>query len=97
MSFEKRPKDQEGGFAEYKRNHEGAYSAERLVHYFNTEMGIASNLLNTLRARIESRQNAEGVTTDVSTIFAEISEHLMNSHEIGNLMSELLHGFEQNP
>jgi len=97
VPFEEPSDSPDLGFAEYKQAHEGVYSPERLEHYFNTEMGIASNLLFTLSARIKSGNDKEGLSSEIDALFVTIGEHLVTSHEIGNLMADLLQRPEQRP
>jgi hypothetical protein len=90
MSFEIPRPDSGINFAEYKRAHEGSYTPERLTHHFNTQMGMASNLLSTLRTRINTAENPEIRMADIDALIKSTIEHLVTAHEIGNLLSDML-------
>jgi hypothetical protein len=77
-------------FQEYKRANEGRYSVEHLSHYFNTELGIAANLIGVLRARITALSDSPELTSIVMSQLTEVVGHLTTVHEIANASFDLL-------
>jgi hypothetical protein len=77
-------------FQEYKQNKEVAYSADRLSHYFNNELGTASNLIASLRSRISSSSGSSDVISTMLSEIDKIAGHLATVHEIGNISIDLL-------
>lgn len=76
-------------FQEYKQN-KTEYSAEALSHYLNSELGIASNLLATIRSRLTSATMSPDLKSAILAQINEINTHLVTAHEIGNVGLDLL-------
>jgi hypothetical protein len=77
-------------FQEYKQNKETEYLAETLSHYFNNELGTASNLLAALRSRLTSATISPDLASAILIQINEIMTHLVTVHEIGNIGLDLL-------
>jgi hypothetical protein len=77
-------------FREYKETKASEYSGSRLSHYFNSELGIASNLIGTLHARLNSYHIPTNAESAIASQLNEIIEHLRTVHEIANASFELL-------
>lgn len=77
-------------FQEYKQNKTTEYSPDRLSHYFNAELGIASNLIMTLRSRIKSSSASPELASTMLSQIDEITGHLVTVHEIGNVSFDLI-------
>lgn len=93
MNREAPPNDSSPTYREYLAN-KAEYSAGGLSHYFNGEMGIASNVLGVLRARIDSLSMQP---EDKSAILLQLDEaalHLSAAHEIANATFDLLIAIE---
>lgn len=90
MNPEVPPNENPQTFQEYKEAKTAEYSASRLSHYFNSELGIASNLIGTLRARIKSYPISTDVALAVVSQLNEITNHLTTVHEIANASFDLL-------
>jgi len=90
MNFESPRQEDFPTFQEYKQNKEAAYSADRLSHYFNNELGTASNLIMTLRARVKSSSVSPELASTMLSQINEITGHLATVHEIGNISIDLL-------
>lgn len=77
-------------FQEYKESNEGRYSVEYLSHYLNSELGIATNLIGVLRARVATLSGSPELPSIVDLQFAEIASRLATVHEIANISFDLL-------
>lgn len=97
MSAENPRREHFQTFKEYKEKKEGAYSADQLSHYFNSELGIASNLIHTLRAVIKQPTTPPELASAILSKIDAIIEHLVTVHEIGNVSFDLLLEKEEKP
>jgi hypothetical protein len=88
MTLESPPGDANKPFADYKKSHEGPYRVDVLSHYFNGELGIASNILGTLIDRLDSTGRNEEEWQEVHSKLKEVIQSLETVHEIGNICFE---------
>ena len=89
MSNETIPNEHLPNYREYLEN-KAEYSVSGLSHYFNGEMGVASNLIGTLRARIELLSTTPENKVKLLSQLNDASRHLGAAHEIANATFDLL-------
>lgn len=84
------PHNKDSTFQEYRSSNEGSLSSERLSHYFNNELGTASNLIAALRSRVASVTLGKDLSLELTSKLDDVIKHLTIVHEIGNISLDLL-------
>jgi len=84
MTPEREPESVNDTFEAYREANEGKYTADRLSHYFNNELGSAVNLLTIACVRLGAIEEHTETSTIVKSLEL-IKNRLVAVHSIGNL------------